>query len=197
LKRLGRDWKRALEELQSPRQMLGRKLPPAPIEDFAHFDVAAVAGAPEKADRSVPNGSSIALLCEFDGRSILLSGDAHAEVLLSSIHTLQRERGHDGEKLKLDAFKLSHHGSANGTTAALIGALDCERYLVSTNGNIFYHPDREAIARVIVHGGDDPVLAFNYRSPYNGLWEEPTLRSRYHYRTLYPLPGTEGLRVTL
>ncbi len=197
LTRLGRLWQSALRELQTGPKMLGRKVPPPPVTNFAAFDLEALANAPERKDPSVPNGSCIALLAEFDGRSILLTGDAYADVLATSIKALQRERGHDGEKLKLDALKLSHHGSANATTSALLNLIDCPRYLVSTNGNIFYHPDRESIARVILHGGDQPTLLFNYRSTFNGLWDEPSLRKRYRYHSVYPAEGKEGLRVSL
>jgi hypothetical protein len=197
LSTLGRQWKIALQELKPPKKMLGRKAPPPPVTDFDAFDVEALAKTPARKDPSVPNGSCIGLLAEFDGRSILLTGDAYADVLATSIKALQRERGHPDDKLKLDALKLSHHGSANATTSELLNLLDCPRYLVSTNGNIFYHPDREAIARVIVHGGDQPTLLFNYRSPYNGLWDEPSLRKRCRYQTVYPKEGKDGLRVSL
>jgi beta-lactamase superfamily II metal-dependent hydrolase len=174
--------------------MLGRK-PPAPVKDVAALDLEKLAATPVKRDPSVANGSSIALLAEFDDRAMLLPGDAHADVLAKSIRALQRARGREGEKLRLDALKLSHHGSANATTVPLLSLLDCPRYLVSSNGNIFYHPDREAIARVIVHGGKHPTLCFNYRSPLNDLWDAPLLKERYDYRTAYPREGKSGLRV--
>jgi hypothetical protein len=137
------------------------------------------------------------LLAEFDGRSVLLSGDAHAEVLTKSIEQLQRGRGKVGQKLKLDALKLSHHGSANATTIPLLDMLDCSRYLVSSSGNIFNHPDREAIARVILHGGNQPTLYFNYRSRLNALWDDQVLRKRYKYNAKYPSEDEVGLRVRL
>jgi len=137
------------------------------------------------------------LLAEFDEHAILLTGDAHAEVLARSITALQRARRRENEKLKLDALKLSHHGSANATTVELLALLDCPRYLVSSNGNIFYHPDREAMARVIFHGGKRPMLCFNYRSPLNELWDASALKARYDYRTEYPREGRAGLRVML
>jgi len=118
-------------------------------------------------------------------------------VLAKSITALQQARGRKNEKLKLDALKLSHHGSANATTVELLTLLDCARYLVSSNGNIFYHPDREAMARVILHGGKRPMLCFNYRSPLNELWDAPALKARYDYRTEYPPEGQTGLRVVL
>jgi CHAT domain len=197
LKRLGREWRQVLLELEPGKAMLGRKRPPPPVTDFAKFDLEALARKAVTKDTSVANGSSIALLAEFDERAILLTGDAHADVLAKSITSLQQARGRKNEKLKLDAVKLSHHGSANGTTGELLVLLDCQRYFVSSNGNIFYHPDREAMARVILHGGNRPMLCFNYRSPLNELWDAPALKALYDYRTEYPPEGQAGLRVVL
>jgi CHAT domain len=197
LQRLGRDWRRTLLELRPEKAMLGRKRPPRPVTDFAALDLKSLAIAPVQRDPSTPNGSSIALLAEFDGHSALLTGDAHADVLVKSIQRLQRERGAEDKKLKLDALKLSHHGSGNATTIPLLQAIDCPRYLVSSNGNIFCHPDREAIARVILHGGSQPTLYFNYRSKLNELWGEQILRERYKYNAKYPKEGDGGLRVRL
>ena len=177
--------------------MLGRKAKPAAVTDFETFDLEELANKKPKKDTSVPNGSSIALLLEFEGRSMLLTGDAHANVLANSIRLLQKDRGKEGEKLKLDALKLSHHGSGNATTIELLDQLDCSRYLVSSNGNIFYHPDREAIARAILHGGEKPILCFNYRSSLNELWDESVLKERYQYKTEYPSKKSGGLKVLL
>lgn len=197
LKSLGRNWHKALLKLKPEKAMLGRKAKPAPVTDFEAFDLEELANKVPKKDTSVPNGSSIALLLEFQGRSMLLTGDAHANVLARSISLLQKARGKEGEKLKLDALKLSHHGSGNATTVELLDQLDCSRYLVSSNGNIFYHPDREAIARAILHGGKNPTLCFNYRSDLNGLWDETVLKKRYKYKALYPSKKTGGLKVSL
>ena len=68
----------------------------------------------------------------------------------------------------MDALKLSHHGSRQAHSKALLDLLDCPRYLVSTNGYSHCHPDREAIARTILWGGDDATLYFNYRTEFNG-----------------------------
>src|SRR5262249_15261106 len=64
LKRLGREWRQALLELEPGKAMLGRRRPPPPVSDFAKFDLAALARKPVTKDTSVANGSSIALLAE-------------------------------------------------------------------------------------------------------------------------------------
>jgi hypothetical protein len=197
LDQLAKHWGKVLRELNPAKAMLGRKAPPKPVKDPATLNLEALASTPGRRDTSVANGSSIALLAEFAGRAVLLTGDAHADVLVNSIKSLQRARGREGERLKLEAMKLSHHGSANATTSELLSMVDCRRYLVSSNGNIFYHPDREAIARVILHGGIRPTLHFNYRSPYNELWDSPVLKERYGYAAEYPQSGRPGLQVFL
>ncbi len=198
LNRMGREWQTVLEDIQPEKAMLGgrRRRPPA-IEDFDAFDLDALANKKSGPDRSPANGSSIALLAEYEGRTALLTGDAHASVLTSSIRALQRQRGLEGEPLALDALKLSHHGSANATSRALLKVVQCPRYLVSSDGSQFYHPDREAIARVILGGGDVPTLYFNYRSELNQLWDNGTLKQKYKYRAVFPNEGDEGLLVDM
>jgi hypothetical protein len=197
LRRLASHWLAALLELNPPKAMLARRPRPAAVSDPTTLDLIKLAATGPTRDNSIPNLSSIALLAEFGGRAILLTGDAYADVLAASIRTLQQQRGLADQPLRLDALKLSHHGSANATTKELLGVLDCPAYLVPTDGSIFYHPDRSAIARVIVHGGTNPVLHFNYRTDLNDFWGNPELQQRYGYTTHYPHDTTSGLTVTL
>ena len=75
---LGRVYE-ALLELEPGKAMLGRKRPPPPVTDFAKFDLEALARKAVTKDTSVANGSSIALLAEFDERAILLTEGALRE----------------------------------------------------------------------------------------------------------------------
>jgi beta-lactamase superfamily II metal-dependent hydrolase len=121
-------------------------------------------------DGSVPNGSSIAFVFEYGGRRVLLSGDAHAGVLRDSIRRLLDERG--DALLHLDAFKLSHHGSRNNISGALLDLIACDTFLVSTNGDKFNHPDAEAIELIASRaGGSRPQVVFNYRNELTAFWE--------------------------
>jgi beta-lactamase superfamily II metal-dependent hydrolase len=158
-------------------------------------DIDALADTRSKVDTGAANGSSIAFLAEFAGKSALLVGDAHTPVITSSIRRLLTERGQ--EKLVVDAFKLSHHASQGNLSNDLLQMLDCSRYLVSTNGSYFHHPDREAIARVIKYGGDEPIVYFNFRSNDNKVWAREDLQERYGYRAEYPEEGEEGIWVSL
>lgn len=142
-------------------------------------DVDALAATPFTSDAAPANGSSIALLAEFEGASILLGADAHAPALEASIDKLLEQQGRD--RLALSAFKLPHHGSQFNVSPALLARIDCKRYLVSTNGDYFYHPDREAVARVIKHGGARPEFFFNYRSQFNSVWDDAGRQATHQY----------------
>jgi beta-lactamase superfamily II metal-dependent hydrolase len=186
------------------REMKKYGLVPGSRVDYSRFlkgtpststDVDALADAAFAPDAGVPNGTSIALLAEFGGATALFAADAHAPVLTDSLKTLLRTRG--AGRLTLDAFKVSHHASQNNLSTELLQLVDCQRYLVSTNGNHFCHPDRQAIARVIKYGGNRPALVFNYRSRYNDVWERPNLQEQYRYTAHYPEAESIGSTVSL
>jgi beta-lactamase superfamily II metal-dependent hydrolase len=147
-------------------------------------DVATLAQSKFEPDAAENNGSSITVLAEYGGKSVLLGADAHAPLLVATIGRLLAARGKD--KLKLDAFKLPHHGSRSNLNKELLALVDCRNYLVSTNGKTFKHPDSEAIGRVIQFGGDRPRLLFNYESAYSGIWKPAALQSKLNYEAVYP-----------
>lgn len=160
----------------------------------AKLDVERLAGKPYEPDAGAGNGSSIALLAEYGGKTALLTGDAFAPLLETTIQRLLNERGR--ERLRLDAFKLSHHGSCGNTSPGLLKMVSCPAFLVSTNGSSYYHPHKETIARVITNQRA-PSLCFNYRTDENAIWDDRALQREHDYQALYPEPGTEGYRLVL
>lgn len=155
-------------ETGRPDDLLGRS-------DTWPPDVRALTDRKPKLDAAEANGSSIGLLAEYQegGKTyaVLLGADCHAPVLESSLTRLLASR--DRERLKVDAFKLPHHGSSHNLTNGLLEKLSCRQYLISTNGNRFSHPDHEALARILVKGGTQPALLFNYDTPRNLDWKKP------------------------
>jgi len=147
-----------------------------------------------KTDQSAANGSSIAFLLEFQGKSCLMMGDAHASTLANSIEKLIP---HDQKRLRVDAVKVSHHGSKSNISKRLMNLLDAKHYLISTNGDRHEHPDPEAIEVIIQGSLQDPVLWFNYRSRYTLPWEPANHPELRHYSVKYPVAGSEGIVVEL
>lgn len=160
-------------------------------------NVEALANSPFTSDRSVSNAASIAFLAEMHDKSLLVGGDARAEVLSRSLTRLLAQRGQ--ERLRLDAFVVPHAGSARNINRELLALIECDRYLFSTDGSAFQHPDRETIARILTYGRASPdrplTLVFNYRSPMTEIWANPELQSRYHYRALYPEQNGQGIKM--
>jgi beta-lactamase superfamily II metal-dependent hydrolase len=153
-------------------------------------DVTKLARAPATPDGSVSNASSIVLLVESGDQRVLLAGDATPDVLLPGVRRLLADRGLD--KLPLSDFKLPHHGSSKNFTAELARLLPARRYLVSSDGSFFKHPDDVAIAQVLEYGPPGLELAFNYDTPRNRRWDDPDLRRVYGHRVTFPAPTPEG-----
>jgi len=163
----------------------------AGLEHFGALDIEKLAAAKFKEDPGEPNGSSIAVLAEYAGKRVLLTGDAHTDRLKESLRLLNGK----ARRLRLDALKVSHHGSEHNVSRDLLDLLACPRYLVSTNGSYFKHPTPAAIARLIKFGGQGATIHFNYRSAYTEVWNNQAWQAKYGYRTEYPDKKNNGTLV--
>jgi beta-lactamase superfamily II metal-dependent hydrolase len=157
--------KKRNERYRTPPDLLGDNIP----------NVEALLQEPYLPRITSTNQSSIAFLAEYDGKSCLFTGDASPIVMSASIRTLLKKR--KITTLKLDAVKVSHHGSKENTSPEMMEMLKCKRFLISTNGKVFNHPHQEAIARIIELNGPDTELIFNYKSPQNKVWETSTCKT--------------------
>ena len=118
-------------------------------------------------DRTPANGSSISFLLEYEGASLLLPGDAHASTLAASLGRLAAQRS--VSRLRIDAVKLPHHGSMGNVSSEWLQRVDCQRWLISTNGGMFGHPDIETAKLISQHCRDEqrrkkPSFYCNYRT---------------------------------
>jgi hypothetical protein len=82
-------------------------------------------------------------------------------------------------------------------TVDLLKAVQANHYIFSTNNAIFRHPDDEAVARVLVHGGRQPTLWFNYATERNRRWADEALLARHGYQARYPEAGKPGVTIAL
>lgn len=112
------------------------------------------------------NMVSIAFIIKCDGLSGLMLGDSFPDQIVQAL--LRREYSREN-KLSVDFVKVAHHGSKNNTNNKLLDMIDCQNYLIPTNGGGVksYHPDREALANILCHAGRDRNktvhLYFNYK----------------------------------
>lgn len=201
LQALERVWDRELKKLRNREhdgsaddKVAGRR------RDAAMLDVESLAARVTPEDTAVPNGSSVALLVEHRGASVLLAADAFPGVLLGSLEALARSRSQ--ARLMVDAHKLSHHGSRANVTRSLLDFVAATYYIVSTNGAIFGHPNEEALARVIASapaasnsGASAPgkTLCFNYVTPKIQPWLEPAFAARRGFAAVVPERADVGV----
>ena len=174
-------------------ELLGRRKNLRPDALGPGIDVQAEAEEKFEADPTKPNGSCIAVLGEFDGLTCLFGADAHAPVLLKTIPRLIAARG----PMTLDAFKLPHHGSKNNVSLPLVQSLPARRYLFSTNGAIFNHPDVPSVSRVLIGTDDEKELVFNYSTVHNDMWNDARLLAQYSATSRYPDKEGSGVGVAV
>lgn len=145
--------------------------------------------AKHQTDSSAANGSSVAFVIEYRGKRLLLTGDAHAGPLLAG---LQRYALLVGERRpRFDLVKLPHHGSGANVTTKLVAEIDADRYLISSNGDGYGHPDDSAVARLILGSPRPATIIGNYASPSMRRWAQ---RAGEVGLTV-SLPATPGLPV--
>ena len=155
------------------------------------INMAKLLAEPFESDHSEANGSSIAFLLEYKKTRALFTGDAHVPVLLKSLEELS------AAKRRVDLLKLPHHGSSGNVSAELLAMLECPRFLVSTSGARFKHPDLNAIARIVGRQNAQSELIFNYESAFTKPWKSPSLQRKHGFTTVYPAQKEGGCTVVL
>ena len=124
---------RPVDEIKTPLEVLANQVPKAPGKS---------------SESEVANAASIAFILRSDGLSILMLGDCYPQ----NVEAYLRSKGYSEENpLKLDFVKVSHHGSQNNTSNSLLDIIQCNKYIISTNGEKFGHPDRTCIAHILCH----------------------------------------------
>ncbi|WP_442579088.1 ComEC/Rec2 family competence protein [Mesorhizobium sp. ASY16-5R] len=83
------------------------------------------------ADKSVPNLSSIVMLAECDGKTVLLTGDARGDHICQGLKAAKLT---DGGRFHVDVLKVQHHGSDRNTTRDFFEAVTADTYVISADG---------------------------------------------------------------
>jgi hypothetical protein len=121
------------------------------------FDPETIANTRFYPDRSIPNGAGIAFVAEYEHKRVLFAADCPASAIIAGLDRMSPDRA----PIDFDAVKLAHHGSRFNTNLELCERIKCGKWLVSTNGARFGHPDPECLARVIVTQRK-PTFYLNY-----------------------------------
>ena len=111
-------------------------------------------------DRSVPNLSSIVVLAEVDGTSMLLTGDARGDKILQGMEFVGLILP-DGT-IHVDLLKVPHHGSANNLDDDFFERITADHYVFSGDGK-HGNPDRTALEMLLnARGNADYTIYITY-----------------------------------
>lgn len=110
-------------------------------------------------DKNEHNGASIAFILEYKDKKIMFLGDSYDDVIIESIREKKLNT-----PLKIDYMKVSHHGSKNNISPALLKMVDCKNFLISTDGinQRNGHPNKRSLARIIKYSKTPVNFYFNY-----------------------------------
>lgn len=96
-------------------------------------------------DKSVPNLSSIVLLAECQGKTLLLTGDARGDHILDG---LDKAKLLTNGKLHVDVLKVQHHGSNRNVTKTFFKKVTADRYVISADGK-HDNPDLDTLVWIV------------------------------------------------
>jgi hypothetical protein len=114
-------------------------------------------------DKSMANLTSIVLLIKGNNKTGLLTGDITPQRFEIIADLLFKENGN--KKVSLDFLKLPHHGSYRSIAKAIISKFNCDTFVISTDGNNNYLPNKKAFLKVIEYQDVDRnelTFLFNY-----------------------------------
>jgi hypothetical protein len=111
-------------------------------------------------DKSVPNLSSIVVLAEVEGKTMLLTGDARGDKVLKGLELVGLME--EGGKLHVDLLKVPHHGSANNLEVNFFKRITADHYVFTGNGE-HGNPERDAFEMLLnAHGDADYLIHLAY-----------------------------------
>jgi hypothetical protein len=119
------------------------------------FDPDLLAASRFSADGAAPNGAGIALIAAYGGKRVLLLADCPPKPIIAALDRL------GAGPHRFDAVKVAHHGSRRNTNRELCQRIVSRKWLISTNGAQFDHPDPECLARIVV-SQNKPTFYLNY-----------------------------------
>jgi beta-lactamase superfamily II metal-dependent hydrolase len=105
------------------------------------------------ADRSVPNLSSIVVLAESGGKTMLLTGDARGDKILKGLEEVELLAA--GGTLHVNVMKVPHHGSSNNVAPKFFERITADHYVMSGDGE-HGNPERETMEMLFAARGKAP-----------------------------------------
>lgn len=97
-------------------------------------------------DTSVNNAASVIFVFEYMGVRLLFTGDGIPEDILEGLRNCGLPRTSAG-RIRFDAVKLPHHGSARNISEAWPQVIDAHQFIICADGS--RHPDKLTAAKLL------------------------------------------------
>jgi beta-lactamase superfamily II metal-dependent hydrolase len=166
-------------------------------DEWAEIAAAADTGPTALAyvDESVANLSSIVVLARSVGKTMLLTGDARGDDILSG---LRAARALDPSgRVHLDLLKLPHHGSDRNVDTDFFRAVIADNYVISGNGDE-NNPELATLAMLTeARGRATYTIYFTNREPRIERWFARNRRSVDNYKVKYRRANSPSISVDL
>lgn len=131
-------------------------------------------------DDAYSNGSSIAFVLSKEEKNFLFLGDSHPSVIVEG---LSKFNYFEDNKLIAEFVKVSHHGSKGNMNIELLKCINSKNYVISTNGSVDQHPNKQLLARLIKEN-EDCNIYFNYEERMSMIFSE---QDRLDYPNFTPI----------
>ena len=113
-------------------------------------------------DESIPNLSSIVVLAELGGKTMLLTGDARGDKILEGMEQAGLLKA--GGKKHVDLLKVPHHGSDNNMETIFFNRLPADHYVFSGDGE-HGNPERATLEMLLQARGADADYTIHLTYP--------------------------------
>jgi Metallo-beta-lactamase superfamily len=171
LRNLRREWNEWLRnnraQLENIRRRASEDEELLGVSEAEHLIRSAIALAEELGRRgkvTTPNLASLMLFVEEEGKTLLLTGDGHADDILRG---LQSQGKLDGSgKIHVNVLKVQHHGSEHNIHRDFCDRVTADHYIFCGNGE-HQNPDLrvvELIVRSRIEGKDGRRFKFWFNS---------------------------------
>lgn len=113
-------------------------------------------------DESIPNLSSIVVLAELGGKSMLLTGDARGDKIMKGMELAGLLK--KGGKKHVDLLKVPHHGSDNNMETIFFKRVTADHYVFSGDGE-HGNPERATLQMLLDARGDEADYTIHVTYP--------------------------------
>jgi len=166
LEKLREDWNKWLNansnevaNLEREAQMDMERLGTSDIRTMLNQRIALAEKLGDRQDVTPPNIASLTLLVEEGNKTLLLTGDAHADEILKGLRFHDRLDAND--QIHVDVLKVQHHGSKNNLHEEFVSKVTANDYIFCGNGQ--HHNPHLAVLNLIIDSrlGEGDTVADN------------------------------------